>query len=521
MTWPTNDRLFIADKTGTARKKWDGAGFAAANLTAWGLAVPPAALADMKEAAGGGLTLLGVYLFKFTYYNSITTEESNPVATSSTKTLTGANQTITFDVPADGAFDVNAADKVRIYRTTDGGTTYYLDQTLAYAGALLDDQPSTQSDLALVAGGTLLATDNDAPVALKVIVSHKNRVFGWGNPANPHILYYSKISGPENWPTANALDTKNPSSTAGPQDIIGGFVQDDQLHLLTADQHLILTGTTADDFKLEWLPHGAGTFSHHTITQWDRFTAWESLSGTCVWDGSSHTFPAKDKLRGLYGWMARDATDWTNAGSPTAIGPAGLSNMTATIQKTPDKFQRVVSFRRRGQTTNDRLLIHDLQRGCFHIRTVAAASLGVVKDSNNVDHIYLGNYGGLTLELDRGFTFNGAAISAFAETKNFDLGPPEKRKSARGLQVSVRSRDASLAAHTVTISWYSDYSTTAAGSRTVAIPAARGVPVFIPISVKGQFIRFRIENTNASQDFAVDAFAVLVRELTIARERVA
>ena len=55
----------------------------------------------------------------------------------------------------------------------------------------------------------------------------------------------------------------------------------------------------------------------------------------------------------------------------------------------------------------------------------------------------------------------------------------------------------------------------------VAIPAARGVPVFIPISVKGQFIRFRIENTNASQDFAVDAFAVLVRELTIARERVA
>ena len=472
---------------------------------------------------------------RYTYYNSISGEEGNPQGAGTIPTVTAAALDAIDVILDEDDWWSNPSedfhfDQVRIYRTTAGGATYYLDRTVNAtnidgAGGNLDDAAAgvrtariTQTDIALTAGGTLMETDNDRPVGMKYIVAHKERIFGVGVSSNPQNLYYSKLNEPENWPTLNFIRTYNPQQ-GGLTDITGLLTFRDQLYVFTRDQMWVLRGSSETDFILERLPHGIGCVSHHTIKTFQNVVMWWSEGGPVQWDGSSFTFPYNDKLDTLMRWTAANSTDWTNAGSPAAIDPDRMDSMVSEVFKVGGRLMWWTAYTARTGTTNDRILIYDFAHEAWSIMLVPTASMGILEDSTtDMDRIYLGGYTGTIREAWRGFTFEAGAISAQADTKWFDMGQPANRKKLRGMQVWLRARDASLAAHNLTIYWYFDFSTTAFDSTTIAVPASRAAPIYFPLRGKFQHVRFRFENTAASEDFVIDGFDVQFRPQPVLRE---
>lgn len=516
VTWPSGaaagkSLLFIADKSGTVRSKWDGT-----NRTAWGLAAP-AAVPTFNANINGALTA-GTYLYRITYYNSTSAEESNPTAASVAMTaLADPNDGIRINIPADGAFDVNAANQVRVYRTTVGGAVYYLDGTVAYAGAGTTFD-SILSDISLTAGGTLLETDNDVAPGLKYIVLHKQRMFGAGASANPQNLYYSKLNEPENWPTLNFQPTYNPQQ-GGLTDITGLLPFRDQLYVFTRDQMWILRGTVETDFLLERLPQGLGCVSHHTVKTFQNVVLWWSEVGPVIWDGATFQFPGRGKLDALMKWTAANATDWTNAGSPAAIDPDRMDSMVSEILKVGGRLQYWTAYTSRTGSTNDRILVYDFAQEAWSIPLIPTASMGVVEDATtDMDRLFLGGYTGTVREANRAFAYEGGAISAIADTRWFDMKLPSHRKKLRGLVLWLKAYDASLAAHNLTVRWYFDFSATQAGITTVAVPATRARHIYFPLRGKFEHVRFRFEQTAASADFSIDGFEIQFRQQPALRE---
>ena len=479
---------------------------------------------DLDGAVAATEPLLKSYGVSYTYYNSLTGEESNPTDTA-TLTFAVGEKTIRVELQRDPWWvDDTNFDSIRVYRTTGQSTValaataqQYLDRTIdannikggaedindaACANRQID---LTQTDVALTAAGTLRETDNDRPPALKYIVQHQGRIFGAGNATNPHQLFYSKLEEPENWPGLNFINIYNPA-TGGRVDIIGLLPYQDQLWIFTRDQVAILRGTTNADFVLQWLPHGIGCVSHHTIAAFGNVIAWWSEMGPVAWDGGQFV------LLGL-GERPRIQTL-----IDTGIASARLDDMVAALWKIGGRVQYIVAYTPTGGSAHTRLLVYDKLQDAFSIRNygVNCTSLAVVEDSNDLDRIFLGTDSLDVLQLDQGNAIDGGAISAYHDTSWFDAGQPSARKKLAGLNFWVKPE--TTAGWKITVSWYFDFSTTAAGSKTITVPATRARPIHLPLRGKFQAVRYRFANANANEPFSIDSYEVLYRRQTALRE---
>jgi hypothetical protein len=98
---------------------YDGAATRQMGITA------PTAAPSLSQTTGGSLTVLGSYVFAYTYYNSQTGAESSP-SPLATIVLTGANNKVNLTVTAGSS---GTADTIRIYRTTANGNELFLEAT--------------------------------------------------------------------------------------------------------------------------------------------------------------------------------------------------------------------------------------------------------------------------------------------------------------------------------------------------------------------------------------------------------
>jgi hypothetical protein len=119
------DNLLFMYQGNTTPELYDGTSTRQIGITA-----PLAAPTLNAQAVGGFLTLLGSYIYAYTYYNSTTQAESSPSPLSSSITLTGANNQITLNITAGSS---TTADTIRIYRTVANGNTLFLDGTTTIA----------------------------------------------------------------------------------------------------------------------------------------------------------------------------------------------------------------------------------------------------------------------------------------------------------------------------------------------------------------------------------------------------
>lgn len=192
-------RLYIVNGTDENVK------FNGTNVTRMGQATP-STLASPTTAAG---SFTGTWSYRATLVSSTANGsfESEPTAALS---VTYSNQRGTFSAPTVPSSDPQV-DRWNLYRTTQGGSSYYRVNTspVTLATTILD----TVTDAVLPTGTamTTLLKNSPPPGKFKLLSVHQGRLVGVLN--NSNSLYWSDLGldlaglyvKPDNWPTANIL----------------------------------------------------------------------------------------------------------------------------------------------------------------------------------------------------------------------------------------------------------------------------------------------------------------------------
>lgn len=166
----------------------------------WGITAPVAAPTVAVGAAGN---LTGAYRAGYTYARVSTNGlvlESNMSPQSSIATLTSDQLAIT--VVASTEPQVNS---IRIYRTLERGSLFFLDQTVTNASATI---ASTIADSAL---GSLVESGHDLPPNAEWVSEFQGAFFLCRDPLHPDYLWYSRRFQVEYWPPENFLKIGSPS----------------------------------------------------------------------------------------------------------------------------------------------------------------------------------------------------------------------------------------------------------------------------------------------------------------------
>lgn len=154
----------------------------------------------------GDLNTNGAYLFAYTYWNSTTGAESSP-SDPSAQVITGldaAQAGVIINVQGGNA---TIADKIKIYRTSSAGPTFYLDQIIDNGDVAVSVTCSV-SDTGL---GEEMELDNSQLTSpAKYGVSLDSRIFAAGFENNPNRVQFSKIGQggamPESFQVADFVD---------------------------------------------------------------------------------------------------------------------------------------------------------------------------------------------------------------------------------------------------------------------------------------------------------------------------
>jgi len=168
----------------------------------------PASAPTLNSTINGSLVVGQIYVYSYTYYNSVTGAESSPSALfTSAAVAADPNDGFRLNVtPGDSA----TADTIRLYRTVAGGVVLQLDTTALISATTID---STQADAGL---GKEIELDNTRPGiygAFKYNLSLNNRVYLTGLSTNPNRVHVSAIytegPRPESFPVDKIADCQS------------------------------------------------------------------------------------------------------------------------------------------------------------------------------------------------------------------------------------------------------------------------------------------------------------------------
>lgn len=245
--------LFIA---GGRPAKWGGPG---TTIDRVGIVPPTTAItvtSDIIMFEGGGIgTLASGAQYMYTYYNSSTGLESDwsPLSTS-----TGPKEVSGFWLSIPAATAQNW-DKIRIYRTLDGGTTPYLVTTV-------DAGTTTYADMTPDSSLTTKAADqydHAVPPDNLFIVSKFAQCLWWVDGSNPYKLIFSKPyigsdSDLEYYPVDNYVMLNEP--------ITGLYVVPGKMLIFHPRSISFVSGGSVDDFVLQAFVPGVGTVFPNSIS---------------------------------------------------------------------------------------------------------------------------------------------------------------------------------------------------------------------------------------------------------------
>jgi hypothetical protein len=204
-----------------------------------GLAAPSAA--PSATLVAGSLT--GTFQYALTYVRG--TVESNA---SATVTVSPSAQNVSLSWTAPPA-DV---DNVRVYRTTDGGSSLLrLKEIAAATLSYTDDGSDTLSS-------TAVDTDHDTPPAGRYAAYYA----GYAFLAKDQTIYWSKALQPDYWPTANSTDVPFEDN----DHITGLYAFEDALIIFGNRNILLLTGS-GGNWSITRAQTDVGAIAHRSIVE--------------------------------------------------------------------------------------------------------------------------------------------------------------------------------------------------------------------------------------------------------------
>lgn len=282
----SNNTLYMGN--GTDMRKYSGSG---STTTKWGI-TRPGTVATVGTTSTGISAFTG-WFYRYTFCNSTTGHESSA---SDLSACTGivSNKTVTVGVTASGDSQV---DQIRVYRTTDGGSTdptEMLEITgspFSNSTATIDD---TTDDVDLSIRSAPGTTSNDPPTPCARFAAYGGRIFGAANATS----YYSALEEltangvPEEcWPSG--LDG---NSQPWPQEVTSQRAMADGVAIFTRGTIWKIGGTTRDNFVFGKLLDRRGAISHTATAELGNSVAWLDTASQVFLDGQEVGFDIRSDI---------------------------------------------------------------------------------------------------------------------------------------------------------------------------------------------------------------------------------
>lgn len=214
----------------------------------------PTTGANLAEGASGNLS--GTYRYKFTFAildgDDVVTE--SPFSTVSSPLTVASKQIDLSSIDTSGTAGVNAR---RIYRTTNGGTDYFLLATISDNSTTTYSDNTSDYDLALLPSADDLGNPPgvDSADYLRLLVAWKDRL--WGSPnSDPDVVYFTENRKIYAWASFNQITVKPVG-----QDLYGVtafMARRDDLLIGRRRALWMLRGTSPADFTMIQVAEGIG-----------------------------------------------------------------------------------------------------------------------------------------------------------------------------------------------------------------------------------------------------------------------
>ena len=374
--------------------------------------------AGFSAGTGTTGTLTGTYTYKVTFAAS-SGEESDASNASTAVVLSGQQGTLT-SIPTG---DARTASR-NVYRKGGILTAYYL------VGNIADNTTTTysdnQTDIAALTEAVILAGDTigDEPntrlgnQAVKYPTYHYDRVF-WANGNN--LIWSKPLNG-----FAYPADFSQPVGDS--KDITGILSLGGELIIFKSDGIWRFTGTDENSFQLARTLSAVGTDWPFTIVAAGGSTSGFYFTGRII-------FANRQGIWTFNGYNSSKISTkldlWFRQDDKTGVAIRGVNgfhvpeiiNSAATMlyqAAASAGFYRLI-YAESGHSTNNAMLVLDLERGNITKRPFAAGSLAVDSVSN---YFYAGSQTGFIVQLDDWNAVNdglGNPVNMDFQTKYYDL----------------------------------------------------------------------------------------------------
>lgn len=339
-----------------------------------GVAGPGASGMSAAEGAGNDLMLAGTYQYQVTFlYDDY--QESNPNSDSVAVALAASKNVNLTAIPL-GTDNENVTDR-KLYRTTAGGSVYYLLDTLENNTATTYEDSALDADLDTT---TTPPSNHDSPENCKYFIVNKERIFAAGDPNNASRLYFSLIengiSYPDILPSTYYLEI---SPDDGEK--IMGLALDPAGVLCVFKQNTmfkVFTDGPRDQWQVSAPYESAGVVAPYSLVRTPYGLIFLSRSGQDV-----------KELRIFDGNTSKVVS---HAIEPTleTISDTYINNVVATYHD--GKYKMAYTDETSGVTYNNKVLIFDIEKNFFSIDTGKnIASFGVWNAGDDEGELYAGD----------------------------------------------------------------------------------------------------------------------------------
>jgi hypothetical protein len=439
------------------------------NVTYWGI-VPPAT-APTTMVAGVASTMVGTYYYTVTFGNA-SQESSQGFNDTTQQTVYSAALTTTDMGIALAGIPVSTDPQVterNIYRLGGGNGTWNLVATIS------DNTTTTYVDtLADDAVLQTLTVFRDPPQPFTYICLHQERIWGFGTPSDPSIVYYSNLNEP--WGFNN--DTGNlPVGENSLNDIAVGMASCGSVLALHKSNSLYAVyGDSNSTFAVALIEYTGATSSRGIISAYGA-SWWHSEQGFYVWTGSSN---------------AQNLSDGTFQKSNIK---SILDNLNANdkAQAVCFVFDRMIGL---SFPTLEMSYIYDTRTTAWFPISWAADQM--ISDINGL-YKCLGQNLFSNGEIDQWFAAPGDfgnPITAYITSGITDSGSTNSTKDYRYVNVEAQPQDATLAIMVVANPGSYGY------SYTTALDMSTGGPVFqfdLPMTIVGRACQLKVLVTSKVQ----------------------
>jgi len=288
----TNDTLFMGN--GTDMRKFKSG----SSTTKWGIAAPAAA--PTIGTTSTGISAFSGWYYVYTYCNSSTGHESSA---SPLSVCTGIVSNKSVQVTVVASADVQV-DQIRVYRTTDGGTTdptamrELSNSPFANTNATILD---TTTDVLLSVRTGPGFTSNDPPTPSDKLTTDATggRIFTAQNATTYFSAQEELPSGSEGSPWECFPSGADGNSYSWPQEVQAQGTQADGVAILTRGKIWKVAGNLRSNFIQQGLLDRRGAISVTAVASLGNSVAWLDTASQVFLDGQEIGFDIRPDIKNI------------------------------------------------------------------------------------------------------------------------------------------------------------------------------------------------------------------------------